>query len=281
MADPWNVQCDLGQPEVLSDGAGRYTVYTLLFRIGTQNYTFQSRYRNLWTFNEKVSSFDFGGKRKNQVRIPKFPPKTWLSDMTKPKNYEKRAHELLIYFRDLIKHPSFLRWQVFHNLLELPEELRKQFKKIADDMESKNVLMQNIKTENVLTNKTVASSGLYDNKNVVEDQQFLLAKKRLEKDLKKILSSAEQSFMSAETNFLNNSQEITDEADDQAKEIYERILKEKKDWKIGELSIPPARTAGKTQENNLDAFEEALDKLLENFDVDLFPNMNTPIKKTE
>lgn len=274
MADPWNVQVELGQPEVLSDGAGRYTVYTLLFRVGTQNFTFQSRYRNLWSFNEKVSSFDFGGKRKqNQVRIPKFPPKTWLSDMTKPRNYEKRAQELLIYFRDLIKNPSFLRWQVFHNLLDLPEELRKQFKKIADDMESKTQLMQNIKTENV-TNKIVVCPGLYDNKNVVKDQQFLLAKKRLEKDLKKILSSAEQSFMSAETNFLNNSQEITDEADDQAKETYERILKEKKDWKIGALSIPPDRTAGKTQENNLDAFEGALDKLLENFHVDLFPNMD-------
>ena len=73
---------------------------------------------------------------------PAFPPKTWLKDMTKPKNYEKRASQLLEYFEYLVSKPIILKDALFQKEIQLPKHLQKQMSEIAMDLQSRKKVIE-------------------------------------------------------------------------------------------------------------------------------------------
>ena len=103
-----SVIVELGECVVEQDGKHKHTNYTFNFTIGEKKHQLIARYSVLRSEYEKLTknaSFQkaFNGKP------PKFPSKGLFTDYTKPKNYSKRAKELLTYFESIITHPLVLK----------------------------------------------------------------------------------------------------------------------------------------------------------------------------
>lgn len=265
-SDSWNVHVHLGDPEVLTDSAGKYTSYSFRFQIGTELHILKARYSVLWKFNEKVVNSYFGP---NASSIPKFPPKTWLRDMTKPKNYNKRAEELHTFVKELIQTPKFLKWTTFHDLLALPPNLKKKIEEIADSMISKEEILQsswngkqdwpnsNSSKQNPAASKDAAKISMVDESKL----------EKLDKQLKEILNWAEESFMSAERGMY----EHEESGDYERKDRYAKQLR-------GVSNVPPFRpnkdfVKRENSKPDVENFFEEIDAHLQNFEIDLFPKI--------
>eukprot|EP01084_Bolivina_argentea_P082584 149520_1 len=132
----WAVHVDLGPCRVVKDEKGRFTTFTFKFRIGQENHEFTSRYSKLYKFHESLSKNEVFQKAFN-YDPPKFPPKSWMTDFTKPKNYKKRAKKLLDYFEILVSKPLVLRDKLFQKGIHLPKALQKTMSQIAVDLQSR------------------------------------------------------------------------------------------------------------------------------------------------
>jgi len=260
-------------PEVLSDNAGRYTSYNFKFQIGTGLHMFKARYSVLWKFNEKLV-MNSGA----QAHLPKFPPKTWLSDMTKPKNYNKRADELFSYFKTLLKDPKFLKWHEFHKLLNLGPELRSKVMEIADSMISQRHVIEGSKIDSELANSKQASPNSSPWPEDVEKKKpkssSHLRAQKIDRELKEILRWAENSFMSAETNLmmgdvgLDTPMAMDAEFDREKRERYTKALASKTD--VPQLTV---KTQEAKPEPAVEDFVNEIETLLKDFDIDLFPSI--------
>eukprot|EP01083_Nonionella_stella_P029445 81054_1 len=124
------VQVELGPICVVRDEKGKFTTYTLNFRIAEETHTFTSRYAKLYKFHESLlKNEDF--QKSFGYNPPDFPPKSWFTDFTKPKHYKKRANKILKYFKILTGRPSVLRNKQFQKGIDLPSNLQKLIKQIA------------------------------------------------------------------------------------------------------------------------------------------------------
>ena len=134
----WAVQVSLGECEVKKDNDTNklYTTYTLIFRIGDDTHKLISRYSELLSIHESLEKQGLLAHawRSNSLSKPVFPAKTWFKDMTKPKNYTKRAQEILKYFQKLTSKPRILSDSKFQKGIQLPKKLRKNIKDIAKDL---------------------------------------------------------------------------------------------------------------------------------------------------
>lgn len=265
--DPWNVQVHLGDSEVLTDSAGKYTSYQFRFQFGTELHIFKARYSVLWKFNERLTN-EYSWP--NASPIPKFPPKTWLRDMTKPKNYTKRAEELHVFLKELIQNAGFLKWAPFHELLNLSPELKTKIIEIADSMMSKKKVIENFKQE---PEKKGSDSRDTDDppppcpKEMSDD-----AKELLDKQLKEILQWAGESFMSAERGMYENGYDGETGEDSNRKDLYAEALR-------GNENCPPFRPNKdfeKREKPDIEDFVSQIDGLLTNFEIDLFPEIAKP-----
>jgi len=282
-SDSWNVHVHLGDPEVLTDSAGKYTSYQFKFQVGTELHILKARYSVLWKFNEKVQSSYYGP---HANMMPKFPPKTWLRDMTKPKNYHKRAEELHAFIKELLQDAEFLKWQHFHDLLNLPPNLKKKMIEIADSMISKREILQSSlngkpdpdwpggsksgKSDPVVVSKEVEKSKKEANK--VQDAM-------LDKQLKEILRWAEESFMSAERNSMYEGAGGYDEEDENGDRQVRYAQK-----LSGVRSVPPFKPDKdfeRRKKPNVEGFVSEIDQLLQNFETDLFPEIARPSATNE
>eukprot|EP00494_Astrolonche_serrata_P004685 UN04699 len=132
--------------------------------------------------------------------------------MTKPQNYNRRAEQLLQYFRKLIQRPKILKWSAFHKILNLTPELKKNIETIAHDMESKEKVLEKFPKE------SRRKSSSEDQRKPMKKTCSLadLQKQQLEAELNDLLKSAETMFMSAERNGITDSkQEIPTENDNE------------------------------------------------------------------
>ena len=112
------------------------------FRIGEETHSFTSRYAKLYKFHESLlKNEDF--QKSFSYNPPDFPPKSWFTDFTKPKNYKKRANKILKYFRILTSRPSILRNKQFQKGIDLPPNLQKLISQIAKGLQSKKFIEKN------------------------------------------------------------------------------------------------------------------------------------------
>jgi len=136
MSDAWAIQVSAGPVEVRrSERGGSYCVFTFVFRIGAINHRLVERYRIIRDFHSRLS--------RTKKNVPPFPPKSWLFQSTiDVKFQEKRKSALLEYFKTLVKEPCILKLDIFHTLLNIPENLRRKMVKIAEDLESKKYIIE-------------------------------------------------------------------------------------------------------------------------------------------
>lgn len=112
------------------------------FRIGEETHSFTSRYNRLYKFHESLlKNEDF--QKSFNYNPPDFPPKSWFTDFTKPKNYKKRANKILKYFSILTSKPSILRNKQFQKGIDLPPNLQKLISQIAKGLQSKKYIEKN------------------------------------------------------------------------------------------------------------------------------------------
>jgi len=261
-SDSWNVHVHLGEPEVKSDSAGKYTSYQFRFQIGTELHILSARYSVLWKFNEKVTNSYFGP---HATSMPKFPPKTWLRDMTKPKNYHKRAEELHAFLKALLQDAEFLKWSPFHDLLNLPQHLKKKMIEIADSMKYKADVIGNFYTDEPRVDKPIICNPLPDKKPPNNPE----GEKMLDNQLKEILAWAEESFMRAEQYDQQGGFSEESGENSERKKRYAEELK-------GMSSVPqfrPDKDYQKAEQPNVEGFVNEIDTLFENFEIELFPEI--------
>eukprot|EP00483_Globobulimina_turgida_P010134 UN10153 len=136
------VKVELGPCRVVRDEKGKFTTYTLNFRIAQETHSFTSRYAKLYKFHESLlKNEEF--QKSFAYNPPDFPPKSWFTDYSKPKNYRKRAHKILKYFKILTSRPSILRNKQFQKGIDLPVNLQKLIKQIAKGLQSKHFIEKN------------------------------------------------------------------------------------------------------------------------------------------
>eukprot|EP01083_Nonionella_stella_P201238 736298_1 len=117
------IDIELGECNVVTTNNRTYTKYSFRFRAGPYVHVFSERYSKLREFNEallkaKLYQDVFGDN------APKFPKKRWMFDHTKPKQYNKRANELLQWFKLIISYEEIVRYPLFHNRIRLPKILK-------------------------------------------------------------------------------------------------------------------------------------------------------------
>jgi len=136
MSDAWAIQVNAGAVEVIKPERGNsYCVFTFVFRIGAVKHRVLKRYSKLRNFHVRLT-----GLVKN---LPQFPPKSWLFQKTTDLKFQqKRQAALLNYFQIIVKEPYILKLELFHLLLNLPNNLRRKMVKIAEDMDSKKYILE-------------------------------------------------------------------------------------------------------------------------------------------
>lgn len=184
----WAVQVELGPTHIVSKSKNTFITYTFHFHIGKYTHQFTSRYSRLRKFHEQLSNTDLLKKafstrntinnNTNNARntsthnsIPIFPPKRWLTDMTKPHNYQKRAQELLLYFKRLVSKPIILKNEQFQIGIQLDKHLRLKMNTIADDfLAMKHLTKKYIKKpQEKISNKTTFEKPLQIKSQINDD----------------------------------------------------------------------------------------------------------------
>jgi len=136
MTDAWAIQVNAGEVEVRKPERGcSYCLFTFIFRIGAVNHRLIERYSKLRNFHARLK-----GVTNN---LPHFPPKSWLFQNTTDVRFKvKRKAALLRYFEIIVRDPSILKLELFHKLLNLPDNLRRKMVKIAEDLDSKKYIIE-------------------------------------------------------------------------------------------------------------------------------------------
>ncbi|ETO24597.1 hypothetical protein RFI_12559 [Reticulomyxa filosa] len=104
-----------------------------MFYIQGHTHTFTTRYSTLAKLHDRLLRSGILD-RAFKFTPPNFPGKYWFKDMTKPKNYEKRGQELLIYLRALVSKPTILKFAEFQTSINLPNSLKRSVGEIANNM---------------------------------------------------------------------------------------------------------------------------------------------------
>merc|ERR1719228_2425708 len=135
MTEAWAVEVSTVSVEVHKPERGNsYCIFKFSFRIGAAKHRFEERYRNIHNFHKKLST--------TVKNLPHFPPKSWLFQSTTDQKFqEKRKNEFMVYFQKLVLEPFILKHDLFHELLNLPDNLKTTMIKIAQDMESKKYVV--------------------------------------------------------------------------------------------------------------------------------------------
>jgi len=131
MTEPGGVEVDTITVEVKKPERGSsYCLYNFGFTVGVAEHRLVERYSRLRDFHARLSN--------TMKDLPNFPPKSWLfQSITDFKFQEKRKNALMVYFQSLMLEPSILKYELFHELLKLPDNLKSTMSKIAQDIESK------------------------------------------------------------------------------------------------------------------------------------------------
>jgi len=158
MSDAWAIQVNAGAVEVRKPERGcSYSVFTFIFRIGAVNHRLIERYSKLRNFHAKMSGI--------ANNLPHFPPKSWLfQNTTDVKFQEKRKAALLKYFEAIVRQPNILKLEIFHILLNLPDNLRRKMVKIAEDLDSKKYIIEHHFGDNSSSASDYNYSPLRDSK---------------------------------------------------------------------------------------------------------------------
>jgi len=136
MTDAWAIQVNAGGIEVRKPERGcSYCLFTFIFRIGAVNHRLIERYSKLRNFHARLKCV------KNN--LPHFPPKSWLFQNTTDLKFKIKRHAALLqYFETIVRDPSILKLELFHKLLNLPDNLRRKMVKIAEDLVSKKYIIE-------------------------------------------------------------------------------------------------------------------------------------------
>jgi len=260
-------QIELGHPEILQDRAGKFVSFTFQFRVGTRQFSLQHRYSALLKFNEKLLS--------ELTFRPKFPAKTYFTDMTRPKNYNKRAGELLNYFQDLIPHPKFLRWRPFHKICNLKDHEIREVLKVAENIEAREDLLRNKKSSDII----ICSPRKPDKPDIPGDNEpgdpWQLWVEYLEQELSQLALSAEQNFLPLKKTLFDVDADPHDSEDKDLVLKYKTIMDKKSDL------IPfTAPKIEMSKEADLTHFEKEIDKILGNFD-DIVVTLDSYVDRIE
>jgi hypothetical protein len=158
MSDAWAIQVNAGAVEVRKPKRGcSYCVFTFIFRIGAVNHRLTKRYSKLRNFHARLIAV--------ANNPPHFPPKSWLFQKTTELKFKiKRKAALLKYFEAIVRQPNILKLEIFHVLLNLPDNLRKKMVKIAEDLESKKYIIEHHFSGNHSSASENNHSPLRDNK---------------------------------------------------------------------------------------------------------------------
>jgi len=130
----WRVTVELGEINVIRDlkSSSKFTTFTFIFRVGQEAHSFTSRYSRLYKFQEALSKSEQFQKAFN-YDPPSFPSKSYFTDYTKAKNYQKRAKKLHKWFEEILKQPAVLTDKTFQSGIHLPKHLQDKMTEIGID----------------------------------------------------------------------------------------------------------------------------------------------------
>eukprot|EP01084_Bolivina_argentea_P100295 180117_1 len=206
------VRVELGPCRVVRDEKGKFTTYTLNFRIGEETHSFTSRYAKLYKFHESLlKNEEF--QKSFAYNPPDFPPKAWFTDFTKPKHYRKRANKILKYFKILTSKPSILRNKQFQKGIDLPQSLQKLIKQIAKGLQSKHYIEKNY-------NKKLKHSPHSKSNSSTPNDKYSKAKMQ-----QKILKHNRKDMIEPVSNFNNNKDILSYEQKQELLEYNRNIFK--------------------------------------------------------
>merc|ERR1719242_799324 len=130
----WRVTVELTEPKVVRDlkSSSKFTTFTFIFRVGQEAHSFTSRYSRLYKFQEALSKSEQFQKA-FKYDPPSFPSKSYFTDYTKPKNYQKRNKKLHKWFEEILKKPAVLTDKTFQSGIHLPKHLQDKMTEIGID----------------------------------------------------------------------------------------------------------------------------------------------------